>query len=331
LERVLRTISNSLALMFGFNPRQRALAVLLGVAGLVTLNWFSAATLSILAGNADWGSVELWVALLGLPAVFIIFVLASVQAWRVQGPNAARPLSMDQRPTPSEGVILFLSTYTTFADKLPPARRDQIWRGDDLVKALEEPECDWQCILDHVQASNMQVPLEAIQYHANAGKLRHVWLITTADTPDPDPRKPPRPGSKHLAQAFETVAKDVIERRVHFHHSEGELVVDARDIQGSFDAVNRIYSQEAPRFNLKDHDLIADFTSGTVNMSAGMLLACVLYGRKLQFTTSERDPHEDKPLTQPIPYAVTIDEAALRRQILRYMADLPTVQATDPE
>lgn len=328
MERILRTISDGLAIMFGFNPRQRALAVFLAVAGLVTLNWFSAATLSILAGNADWRSVELWIALLGLPAVFLVFVFASVRAWRVHGPNTANPLTMDQRPAPREGLVLFLSTYTTFLDKLPVEQKGQNWKGDDLLAALKSPACDWLCVLDHVQASNMQIPMEAIQFHANSGKLRHVWIITTRDTPDADPEKPVRPGSRHLAQAFEDIATQVVGSKVKFHHSDDELIVDARDLQNSFEAVNRVYRQEAPRYDLKEEDLIADFTSGTVNMSAGMLLACVLYGRSMQFTTTERDPHDDKPLAQPVPYAVTIDEAAIRRQILRYMAQEPEKPGT---
>lgn len=327
MERFLRTISDGLAFMFGFNPRQRALAVILAVAGLVTLNWFSAASLSLLSGDADLASLQWWIAFLSLPAVFVVFIFASARAWRTQGPNSTKPLTMDRRPELSEGLILFLSTFTTFPDKLPMERQGQAWKGDDLTRALRTPECDWLCVLDHVQASNMQVPLEAVQYHA--AKLNHVWVITTEDTPNTDPTKPARPGSNHLAGAFEKIALQVLERPVKFHHSDPELVVNARDIQQSFEAINDVFVQAAPRFSLKERDLIADFTSGTVNMSAGMLLACVLYGRRLQFTATDRDPHEDKPLAQPTPYAVTIDEAAIRRQILRYMADLSETQGND--
>lgn len=324
MERILRTISNGLAIMFGLNPRQRALAVLLAVAGLVTLNWFSSASLSLLAGRADLSSIEWWIALLSLPGVFVIFVVASARAWQTQGPGSTKPLTLEQRPEPSKGLVLFLSTYTTFPDKLPNELREQRWTSDDLINAINSPDCNWLSVLDHVQASNMQVPLEAVQYHG--ATLKHVWLITTEDTPDADPARKARPGSKHLAKPFERIAQQVVGKSVKFHYSDPSLVVNARDLQESFDAVNEVLFQAAPRFEIRERELIADFTSGTVNMSAGMLLACVLYGRRLQFTATDRDPHDDKPLARPTPYAVKIDEDAIRRQILRFMADQPDVQ-----
>jgi len=51
------------------------------------------------------------------------------------------------------------------------------------------------------------------------------------------------------------------------------------------------------------------------------MLACALFGRRLQYTAAENDPTDGRPLEQPKPYAITVDETALRRLVLRHMAE----------
>ena len=71
---------------------------------------------------------------------------------------------------------------------------------------------------------------------------------------------------------------------------------------------------------------MGDITSGTVTMTAGMMLACALFGRRLQYTAADNDPTDGQPLEQPKPYAITVDETALRRLVLQHMAEADGVR-----
>ena len=321
MRRALRAVMDGLALLLGLGPEERTIAVVLAAAGVVTLNWFSNATLTLLEGPARW-NLQFWIALLGLPAVLIIFFLMTRRAWHRLGVQTAPAVTAGARHAPSEGIIVFLSTFTTFANKLPAERRGENWRSEDLLSALTTDSPDWLRILDHVQASNMQTPLEAIRHHLEAGTLRHVWLLATRDMVD-DTGKIVRGGSHALAPAFERIVREGLRwRGVQLHHC-GEhpgLLVAPYDVQSLFEAVDRVYREEASKAGLRPTAVTADITGGTVTMTAGMLLASVLFSRPVQFTAAESDPTAGKPLDRPTPFAIRVDEGALRRLIFRHLA-----------
>jgi len=320
MRRMIRILTDGLALLLGLNPNQRGLAVLLLVAGLVTLDWFSATTLDLLTGTANWHTLSFWAGMLSLPLVFLAFLITSRQVWLKAGGPRPRPVTTRPHPVPSQGLILFLSTFTTFNPKLPSERAGEIWKGADLLAALAASQPDWPRILDHVQASNIQVPLEAVRYHVERGALRHVWVLTTPDTLDAT-GKVERFGSRRYAAAFEQILREALDLgRVQVHHTEPELTVLPYDLQQVFGTVDRIYRQEVPRAGLAPAAVIADITGGTVTMTAGMLLACALLGRRVQFTAAQRDPSEGQVLERPTPYAIQVDDAALRRLVLRHIA-----------
>ena len=320
MRRLIRALTDGLALLLGLSPNQRLLAVVLAAAGVVTLNWFSNATLVLLEGPARWNS-QFWVALLGLPAVLLAFLVLAWQAWRRTQPTVAQPVMAAARPVPGQGLIVFLSTFNTFEPKLPPERWGERWKGDELLAALAADRPDWPRILDHVMASNMQTPLEAIRYHLEAGTLHHVWVLATSDIPG-EGGKVARAGSHRLAGAFERILREGMgwHVSVHDHRTQAELIVPPYDVQKVFTVVDRIYREEAPREGVRPDDVIADVTGGTVTMTAGMLLACALFSRKVQFTAAENDPTQGKPLERPTPYAIQVDEAVLRRLMLRHLA-----------
>lgn len=208
-----------------------------------------------------------------------------------------------------------LSTFTTFANKLPPGRQNEKWSGADLLAALDRPAPDWRQILDHVQASNMQVPLEAVAHHAQDGRLRHVWLLTTDDTKDGQGNV--RVGSRHLGAAFKRVVREGLKLKVEVHCDDPTLIVLPYNVQSTYDAVNHIFEEEAGRANLSEADIIGDITAGTATMSAGVLLACALLQRPLQYTAALVEPIHGRPLDKPHCYAIQIDETTLRRLMVK--------------
>jgi hypothetical protein len=138
----------------------------------------------------------------------------------------------------------------------------------------------------------MQVPLEAIRHHLEDGALRHIWVLATSDIKD-ETGKIIRPGSHGLVAACERILRAGLGwRGVTVHHcgDEPELIVPPYNVRQAFAVVDRVYRQEAPRAGLADMDVIADITGGTVTMTAGMLLACALLRRPLQYTAADNDP-----------------------------------------
>ena len=109
----------------------------------------------------------------------------------------------------------------------------------------------------------------AIAYHRPV--LKTCWLIASAG------EKGSLPIAEILAEQCRTAGIQPYIR----------TVADAFSVQESYDLVERIYTQEVPKANLTEDQVIADFTGGVKPMSAGMILACgetrpmqYMYGRK---------------------------------------------------
>ena len=315
-------MADALALLLGLNPRGRALAVFLTVAGLVTLNWFSSATMMLIGRQPFAEPIQLIIGLLGLPAVFLLFMWASRRTWLNMRRGKVDAVTATERPASSAGLIVFLPVFNTFAPKLPAALKTELWKARDLIEALSDPQPDWPRILDYVQASNMQTPLEAVSFHLAAGKLHDVWVLATTDLTDAK-GEVIRAGSVGLAEAFERVLREGMGWGVAVHdwRQHPSLIVPPYNAQATFAVVDRIFREEAPRVSLRADEIVGDITSGTVTMTDGMMLACALFGRRLQYTAAENDPTDGRPLEQPKPYAITVDETALRRLVLRHMAE----------
>ena len=59
--------------------------------------------------------------------------------------------------------------------------------------------------------------------------------------------------------------------------------------------MHTIFEREAAEEGMKPGDVIADITSGTKPLTAGMVLAALIDGRALEYVETERDEH-GKPI-----------------------------------
>jgi hypothetical protein len=132
----------------------------------------------------------------------------------------------------------------------------------------------------------------AIKYHLaenEAGaseRLRCCWLVATEapSQKELDPTagvvvpygEPPQSSAKN--------ALDLCDRyRERLDKVEVITIGDADDPEDTFVAVEEAYRRARKRHGLEAGEVIADFTGGTKAMTAGMVLACVGKGRRLEY------------------------------------------------
>lgn len=98
----------------------------------------------------------------------------------------------------------------------------------------------------------------AIEYHLASDEqgqtLRVCWLLASSQGV---------PVAEAFREQYESRCR-VLVRQVH----------EAFDVQETYEAIRRIYFEEAQAEGLSPEQVIADFTGGTKPMSAGMVLAC---------------------------------------------------------
>ena len=316
MKNTLRRLADILAMIIGLNPNQRIAAVLLAVAGIISLDWFGNITSTIIDGQADLHSPGLWVQLLALPLVLIFFYMVTKNFYYSTKNKEQNSILANSPPQPHYGVVVFLSRFRTFPTKLPTAYRDEVWTEKDLRNALESADVDWPRVLDHIQASNMQTALEAAQFHYNSGTLKTIWVLTTSDMKDEQGNI--RYGTSYLAPVFEKILKEGLKWNVDVIYDEEPLIVPAYDVQDVFEAVRHVY-ETAPRHGIHPRGVISDITGGTVTMSAGMTLYCALTQRAMQYTATTLEPIEGKPLDAPKPYGIIINYDPIQRSVLRQM------------
>lgn len=317
MRNVLRQLADILATLIGLNANQRIVAVLLTVAGIITLDWFSNGTLAIIVGEANAHQFGFWLQILALPAVLVLFFFVTRAFYLSTRKQDIRPIKTNVPPSPHRGIIVFLSTFRTFPNKLPPARKNELWKDIDIIKALEAEDVDWPRIMDHIQASNLQTPLEAARYHYENGALRTIWVLATSDTKN-EQGEVVRPGSKHLVPGFQRLIKEGFQWHVDIVFEEDSMSIPAYNVQAVFEAVQRVY-ETAPRHGIHPGSIIADITGGTVTMSAGMTLYCALTQRALQYTATQVEPTQGKPLDTPAPYGILINYQPIQRNVLRQL------------
>jgi len=112
----------------------------------------------------------------------------------------------------------------------------------------------------------------AIEYHLAAqdpgAALRVCWLLTS---------EPGVPAAEAFRQQYAPRCRVLV------------CPIDrAFDVQETYEAVRRIYQEQAPAEGLTPEQVIADFTGGTKMMSAGLVLAC---GDRwpMQYMTGRKD------------------------------------------
>lgn len=132
----------------------------------------------------------------------------------------------------------------------------------------------------------------AIRYHLGdtdgrgAGSLRYCWLIAT-EPPREDALDPTAGVGAGIAEPAQSSARNATNlRERHKDRLEKIEVItigDADDPEDTFVAVDEAYRRARKRYGLKARQVIADFTGGTKAMTAGMVLACVGQGRRLEY------------------------------------------------
>jgi hypothetical protein len=144
---------------------------------------------------------------------------------------------------------------------------------------------------------NSDLPWFAIQYHhvsEAAERLQHCWLLITPQSRD----------------AFDGLAGLLKDRNyaVTLHPIE----LEAPTIEATYRAVDAIYTSAADEVGLQPDQIVADLTGGLKTMTAGMVLACLPFGRALEYIESDRGP-DGQPLAGTLrPIKVGVD-FALRR------------------
>lgn len=129
-----------------------------------------------------------------------------------------------------------------------------------------------------------QAAAKAIEYHlGDEGTLQVCWLVASSG----------ERGSVLVAEAIRKAYESRCKILVC-------LVGDAFSVQDTYDVVQRIYSEEVYADEFQDAGLapdrvIADFTSGTAPMTAGMVLACGRH-RPMQYTTGRKKGIVSMPL-----------------------------------
>ena len=320
---------HSLAILLGLDPKERVRTILLFAFGAITIGWFGDSLLTLLTwGDWDW---TFGLGLFSFPIVLLLTYRAIAHRWQQAVQRPAESLRATEQPDPAQGLILFLSTFRMIGAKVKQSDSVVEWNGADLVKAVDVEQPDWEQILNQVNASNMQLPLEAIFHHRKKGTLRYLWVITTKDMPrdensdvnsDADLAISLQ-GSYRIAQAFKKIVHHHVSREIRIFTDPEQLTISPYNAEDTYKAVEQIY-QEVSQWNsgITPDDLIADISGGTITMTSGMILASVLQGRRVQYTATANDPEFGHLLERPKPYALTFDPTALRHNLLHQLVEL---------
>ncbi len=202
-----------------------------------------------------------------------------------------------QEPVGKVGLIITVS-------KIRPGRntdRNIFSEGLERIKSSTIDELN-RGDFNFLNGSNLEPPLEAIEYHANAGTLKDCWLITTQDSETEQ-------GSNLVPPILINWCRFLHpDQNITFHFGE-DLCVAPTDYIGLWNLVDRIFRSSAH----KEEKIIADITSGTKLMSIGLSLACLPDKRTMQYMSRERDWKGDPVIdSEWVPLLIDIEP------ILRY-------------
>jgi hypothetical protein len=104
------------------------------------------------------------------------------------------------------------------------------------------------------------------------GTLRVCWLVTSPDS---------YATADALAQQYRGRVSELL--------LGPRFMVDPDAIETTFDIVTRILEREAPDHGLTASQVIGDISGGQKPMTAGMALACLAAGARMQYMKAKRD------------------------------------------
>lgn len=246
----------------------------------------------------------------GNPIGYVFIPLFSTGWWwwerqRTKKLAAATVFSVTKEPPrAARGLILLLSPFDPRSQDLKDA--DRLTPLLDRVLQNPTPEiADFEAL--NLLHSNLLPQIQAVEYHLHQGKLRDLWLITTASytleqkTPD---------GIKSVAIKGSVTAAIILEKYLRLKygaqqfdlHRGTNFQVRDYDYAGLWRLTEQIFRQAGYR----DEALVADITGGTKMMSMAIAMACIPPGRRMQYMDSARD-WQGNPLAQGEIKPVMID------------------------
>jgi CRISPR-associated protein (Cas_Cas02710) len=178
-----------------------------------------------------------------------------------------------QAPQPSKGLILVLSPYDP---RIPNAERETLENAiQTLLRASNVSEEDFTSI--HLTNSNLAPQLAAVQYHAEANKLRDIWLVTTNNS-----------GSQLAADIFICYVNFKYGKKQFDIHRNDALIEDY-DYAGLWQLGEKIFQDARQEEKYQDDAVVADITGGTKMVSLAIAMACIPPGRRMQYMDAQRD------------------------------------------
>jgi hypothetical protein len=126
-----------------------------------------------------------------------------------------------------------------------------------------------------ILVSNPDSAMHAVRFHLDGKRLERVWLIPSDD------REASKFGasSAAIAKEIERRCDSLAERSGRRLQVNSDSRVSPADAQDTFDQVNRVFRLSG----FEPHEIVADFTGGTKPMSIGMIMACLLRERDLEY------------------------------------------------
>ncbi len=115
--------------------------------------------------------------------------------------------------------------------------------------------------------------LLVLKYHQERGGADHCWLVMSNEP--------------SVQEAYTQLSTQIIERGL--NSQLHPVYIPRLDAQAAYQAVYTIFTREAVEEGLEQNQVIADITSGTKPLTAGMILAALTVGGALEYVESERD------------------------------------------
>ncbi|CAN5671047.1 hypothetical protein BH10CHL1_BH10CHL1_50230 [soil metagenome] len=311
LERIQINLREMLALLLQMSPNQQLSSMLLVLGFLLILNLISSA---LYEATRAW----FWVS-----PLLIVALIGIAFGWLWLRPRQSLPHpTTGEKPDAYPGLILFLSLFQARADQQKSTSAIGDWRRSELQAALAQPVIDWPTVLARFEHSNMQPALSAIRHHAQAGLLKHIWLISTQDE-IPLAGKKGQEGSCHLAPLFAKILTHPqgFAYNMTIHHADPLLQIPADDVGAAYAAVEYVFGTAAPQAGLAPYQVIADITGGRATMSGGMVLACAPCDWAMQYTTTARDPAQRGPGDTPVPLRIRVDARQILQRALQSVGE----------
>jgi hypothetical protein len=115
--------------------------------------------------------------------------------------------------------------------------------------------------------------LFALEHHQKGGGASHCWLVMQNT----------EPVQKTYSQLLQQLPEKELNTQLH------PVYIRQLEAGDAYQAVRRVFEEEAPKVGLKPEDVIADITGGLKPLTAGMILAAITLDRALEYVESERN------------------------------------------